>query len=177
MKIKTWQIITVIVCIILGILLHFAYEWSGEKIIVGLFSAINESTWEHLKLIFFPMLLMAVIGYFFIGRKSYNYWFAQALGILTAIIFIITFFYTYTGIIGTNYAWLNIATFIIAVLLGGFVTYKVLTARKIYDAEVISIFFLIILLFSFMLYTFKPPKIQLFEDPITGSYGISNIKI
>ena len=172
MKIKTWQIITVIICIILGILLHFAYEWSGENMIVGLFSAINESTWEHLKLVFYPMLLMALIGSFVIGRKSYNYWFAQALGILTAILFTIIFFYTYTGIIGTNYAWLNIGTFIMAVLLGGFVTYKMLTARKIYDAEVISILFLLILLFNFMLYTFNPPQIQLFEDPVTGSYGI-----
>lgn len=172
MKIKTWQIITVIICIILGIVLHFAYEWSGENMIVGLFSAVNESTWEHLKLIFYPMLLMAVIGTFAIGRKSYNYWLAQALGILTAMLFTIIFFYTYTGVIGTNYGWLNIATFVVAILLGAFVTYKVLTSRKIYDAEVVSILFLIILLFSFMLYTFNPPQIQLFEDPITGNYGI-----
>lgn len=39
---------------ILGVLLHFTYEWSGDNPAVGLFSAVNESTWEHLKLIFFP---------------------------------------------------------------------------------------------------------------------------
>jgi len=172
MKIKTWQVITAIICIILGILLHFAYEWTGENIIVGIFSAVNESTWEHLKLIFYPMLLMAIIGSFIIGRKSYNYWFAQTLGILTAILFTMIFFYTYTGVIGANYDWLNIATFVVAVLLGAFVTYKVLTSRKIYDAEVVSILFLIILLFSFMLYTFNPPQIQLFEAPATGRCGI-----
>ena len=172
MKIKTWQIITILVCIILGILLHFAYEWSGQNMIIGLFSAINESTWEHLKLVFYPMILMAIIGYFFIRRKSYNYWFAQTLGITTAIVFIIIFFYTYTGIIGTNYDWLNIAIFIIAILLGEYVTYKVLTTSKIYDTEAVSKFFLIILFFSFMLYTFSPPEIQLFQDPITGRFGI-----
>ena len=41
---------------VLGVLLHFTYEWSGNNPIVGLFSATNESTWEHLKLLFFPML-------------------------------------------------------------------------------------------------------------------------
>jgi len=165
MKIKTWQIISIIICIILGILFHFTYEWSEENIIVGIFSAVNESTWEHLKLIFNPMFLMAIIGYFIIGKRNSNYWFAQTMGILTAIIFTIVFFYTYTGIIGTNFAWLNIATFIIAILIGGYVTYRFLISRKYYNAEFISIIFLIILLFSFILYTFNPFQIMLFEDP------------
>ena len=168
MKIKTWQIITVIFSIILGIVLHFTYEWSSENIIVGLFSAVNESTWEHLKLIYFPWILMAIIGYFIIGKRTNNYWTAQAVGIITAIAFTIIFFYTYTGVIGTNFAWLNIATFIIAVMLGGFATYKILMSRKNFNAELISIIFLIILFFSFVLYTFNPPSIALFQDPITA---------
>ena len=168
MKIKTWQIITVVVCIILGTLLHFTYEWSGENTVVGLFSAINESTWEHLKLIFYPMILMGILGHFVIGERSNNYWLAQALGIVTAMVFTIVFFYTYTGIIGTNFAWLNIATFVIAVIFGGIVTYKILTSRKYYDAEVVSRIFLIILVLSFILYTFNPPQIGLFENPLTG---------
>ena len=172
MRIKTWQIITVIVCIILGTLLHFTYEWSGENMLVGLFSAVNESTWEHLKLAFFPMLLMAIIGYFIIGKRTNNYWFSQALGILTAMSFITTFFYTYRGILGINIDALNIGSFIVAILLGGFVSYKVLASRRIYNAELVSIVFLIILLLSFILYTFEPPQIALFENPLTGEYGI-----
>ena len=172
MKIKSLQIITVIICIILGTLLHFTYEWSGENVIVGVFSAINESTWEHLKLAFYPMIFMGIIGYFIIGKKSENYWFAQALGILTAITFIIIFFYTYTGIIGMNFAITDIGSFFVAILLGEFVTYKILISHKIYDAELISIIFLIIILFSFILYTFNPPRIKLFEDPIKGTYGL-----
>ena len=172
MKIRTWQIIAVIVCIILGILLHFTYEWSGENRLVGLFSAINESTWEHLKLIFYPMVLIAILGYFVIGEKSDNYWLAQAMGIVTAIVFTIAFFYTYTGIIGTNFAWLNIATFIVAVILGGVVTYKILISQKYYNAEVVSKIFIIILFLTFILYTFNPPEIALFQNPLTGEYGI-----
>lgn len=172
MKIKSWQIITIIICLILGTLLHFTYEWSGEKMIVGLFSAVNESTWEHLKLMFYPMLLMAIIGYFIIGKRSNNYWSAQALGILTAMVFTIVFFYTYTGIIGTNFAWLNIATFIVAIIFGGFVTYKLLISEKKYNAEIVSIIFLVILFLSFILYTYNPPQIQLFQDPLSGSYKI-----
>ena len=169
MKIKTWQIITVIICIILGILLHYTYELSGENIIVGLFSAINESTWEHLKLLFYPMILMAILGYFIIGKRTENYWFAKAIGILTAMIFTITFFYTYSGVIGTNIHWLNIATFIMAVILGQYITYRLLIFRKQYNAELVSIFFLIILFLSFILYTINPPLIGLFRNPIISS--------
>lgn len=175
MKIKTWQIITVIICLILGILLHFTYEWAGENTIVGLFSAVNESTWEHLKLAFFPMLLMAIIGYFIIGKQINNYWIAQSIGIITAIAFIITFFYTYQGVLGKNIDALNIGSFIIAVILGEFITYKIMKSRKIYNAEFVSIIFLVILLLSFVLYTFYPPQIPLFQDPILGGYGIYNL--
>lgn len=172
MKIKTWQIITVTICLILGILLHFTYEWSGGNIIVGIFSAVNESTWEHLKLAFYPMLIMAIIGYFIIGDRSENYWIAQALGIITSLIFIISFFYTYRGIIGINIDSLNIGSFFIAIFFGEYITYKILISDKNYNAEEISVIFLIILVFSFILYTFKPPQIPLFEDPINGSFGI-----
>ena len=171
MKIKTWQIITVIFCLILGILFHFTYEWSGENIIVGIFSAVNESTWEHLKLVYYPMLLMAIIGYFILGKNNKNYWMDQTVGIISAMIFIIVFFYTYTGVVGTNFAWLNIATFIVAVVLGEFVTYKLLISRKSYNAEFISIFFLVILFASFVLYTFSPPRIGFFKDPVTEQFG------
>ena len=64
MKLKKWQIIVTVVCLILGTILHFTYEISLNNTFVGIFSATNESVWEHLKLIFYPMLLMAIIGYF-----------------------------------------------------------------------------------------------------------------
>ena len=172
MKIRNWQIIVVIICIVLGILLHFTYEWSGENKFVALFSAVNESTWEHLKLAYYPMLIMAIIGYFVIGQKSKNYWFAQAIGIITAMVFITVFFYTYTGVIGTNYDVLNIGSFIIAILLGEYVAYGILISFQNYDAELISIVFLILLLLMFLIYTFNPPQIALFKDPISGRYGI-----
>ena len=172
MKIKMWQIIVIVVSLILGVLLHFTYEWSGENMIVASFSAVNESTWEHLKLVFFPMLLMAVIGYFVIGKRSDNYWTAQAVGIIVAIIFITIFFYTYTGIIGNNIAILDISLFVIAIILGEIIAYKLLKSSKSYNAEFLSIVFLIMLLISFIFYTFNPPKVPYFQDPVSKSYGM-----
>ena len=59
-KVRNWQITAVLFTLIFGTLLHFTYGLSGNNPIVGTFSAINESTWEHLKLLFFPMLIFAI---------------------------------------------------------------------------------------------------------------------
>ena len=117
-SIKNFQIFSAIFVMILGNLLHFTYEWSEGNLLVASFSAVNESTWEHLKLLFYPMLLTTIIGYFYFGKNKHNFLCANAIGILTAISFTTVFFYTYTGIIGTNFAFLDIGSFFVAVILG-----------------------------------------------------------
>ena len=54
-KIFKFEVFSIIFVFILGTLLHFAFEWSNQNALIGTFSAVNESTWEHLKLLFFPM--------------------------------------------------------------------------------------------------------------------------
>ena len=127
-KILKFTIFSGIFVMILGTLLHFTYEWSGNNTFVASFSAVNESTWEHLKLLFFPMFLTTILGYFYFRKISSNFLCAQLLGILTAILFTITFFYTYTGIVGTNFAFVNISIFFVAVVLGELVSYKILVS-------------------------------------------------
>ena len=56
-----WQLIGFVTTVICGVLLHFLYEWSGESIWVAPISAVNESTWEHMKLLFIPMFIFAII--------------------------------------------------------------------------------------------------------------------
>ena len=63
--ILTFQILSTVFTIILGTILHYTYKWSNKNPLVGTFSAVNESTWEHLKLLYFPMLLSIIIGYFY----------------------------------------------------------------------------------------------------------------
>ena len=51
---KVFTVIGILFTIILGSLSHFFYGWSGNFFLVGFFSPVNESVWEHLKLLFFP---------------------------------------------------------------------------------------------------------------------------
>ena len=166
-----FQIFSTIFTFVLGTLLHFTFDWSNNNQLIGTFSAVNESTWEHLKLLFFPTLLTTIIGYFYYKDTIPNYLCSKTKGIIIALLFIVIFFYTYTGIIGNNIAILDIGSFFIAVILGEYYTYKKIN-NNIPCNNIISTIILLTLFFSFILFTFHPPKIELFLDPITEKFGI-----
>ena len=170
-----YTIISGIIVMILGTLLHFVYEWTCDNKCIAAVSAVNESTWEHLKLIFYPMFLTTIIGYFVIGKEYSNFLFARLLGILTAISFTIIFFYTYSGIVGNNFAPIDIGIFFVAVILGEFVSYKVLNSGLKCN-KYASLSLLIALLLCFIVFTYKVPRIGLFRDPLNSSYGIEEEK-
>ena len=172
-NILKFTIFSSIFVITLGTLLHFTYEWSGNNIFIASFSAVNESTWEHLKLLFFPMFLTTVIGYFYIGNNSSNFLCARLLSILTAILFTITFFYTYTGIVGINFAFVDISIFLVAVILGEFISFKILMSDFKFNTYIVLLFILI-LFTCFVVFAYYPPKIGLFMDPISKLFGIIN---
>ena len=174
-KIRNYQIFSIIFTFILGTILHFTYDLSGQNPIVGLFSAVNESTWEHLKLLYFPMLLTTVIGYFFLDKKVPNFICSKTTGIIISILFTIIFFYTYTGVLGKNIAVIDIASFFIATILGEFVSY-VLIINNLKCNNGIAIIVLIILFVYFAIFTFHTPKIGLFKDPLTNKYGVKGFK-
>ena len=165
-KLLKFQIFSVIFTWILGTILHFTYDWSNQNAIVGVFSAINESTWEHLKLLFFPMLITTIIGYFYLKPKEEykNFLCAKTIGILSALAFVVVFFYTYTGIIGTNFAILDIGSFFVGVFFGEYMAYKL--TNKINECKNgLAIFILMIFFICFIVFTYNAPQIGLFRDP------------
>lgn len=171
-KFVKFQIFSTIFILILGTLLHFTFEFSNNNIIVASFSSVNESTWEHLKLVFFPMFITTIIGYFYFKKDIPNFICIKTIEIIFSICFITIFFYTYTGIIGTNFAILDIGSFFICVFLGKFIVYKKVLSNKIFCNKIASFVILIFLLFAFITFTYFPPKINYFKDPVSGYYGI-----
>ncbi len=68
-KLLLWEGIFVVSVCAVGSLLHFVYRWSGKKLFAGFVSPVNESTWEHLKLLFFPSLLFGAGKYLAVGKE------------------------------------------------------------------------------------------------------------
>lgn len=173
-KLEKTQIIVTLSSIVLGTILHFLYKWTGENIIVASFSAVNESVWEHLKLVFYPMLLLGIIEYFFVKDIANNYIEAKSIGIFSSICFIVISFFTYTGILGTNFLFLDILIFILSIILGEYVTYKFMKRQNESNknTKILASAILIFLLLCFIVFTYITPEVNLFRDPITGTYGI-----
>lgn len=169
------EMISTLFIMIMGVLLHFTFEWSHNNVIVGLFSPINESVWEHLKLLFFPMLISTMIVYVYKGKKVENYLCAKVVGILSALFFLVFFFYTYTGIIGKNLAFVDISSFFIAVIIGQYVSYQKMQ-EQCFCINLVAPIILLMISLSFFLFTFFPPQIGLFQDPITKTFGIEKVK-
>lgn len=79
---------------ILGSILHFTYELSGHNKYVSLFSAVNESTWEHIKIALTPYFLYSLVdGYYYLNMN--NYFPSKLVGLLVIIITIPLLFYGY----------------------------------------------------------------------------------
>lgn len=173
-KLLLAQISAVVISLILGTLLHFTYQWSGENAIIGSFSAVNESIWEHLKLVFFPMILVAIIEYIWVRKESNQYLEAKTIGIFTAICFVIVFYYTYSGILGYHFLIIDILTFIASILLGEWVAYKmmIMENQSTITTKILSGIILLFFFISFIVFTYNPPKINLWKDPETERYGI-----
>lgn len=168
-----WQFVGFVFTSVVGTLLHFLYEWTGESVIVGLFSAVNESIFEHMKLLFFPMLLFAFVEAKYIGEEYDNFWCAKLVGILVGVGLIPVIYYTYTGIFGVNADWFNIIIFFITAAISYMVETRIMeSGRCSFIQPNLAKFILIIIAAVFIVFTFFPPKIPLFEDPITAIYGI-----
>ncbi|MFA5070302.1 MAG: DUF6512 family protein [Patescibacteria group bacterium] len=162
---------------IFGSLFHFVYGWSGNNKIVGALTPVNESTWEHLKLALIPILLFALVEWYFLRRSGKNLLCAKAAEIWLVIFLITGFFYTYTGIVGFNTLWADILlTFVVPVVIGKYVCYKILSRENQPKNRIIPAFSLLILIFVFIFFTFKPPHLPLFEDNIDNTYGIFQSK-
>lgn len=171
---KRYTIIGIIFCIAAGTLLHFAYEWSGENTAVGIFSAVNEGIWEHLKLLFYPVLIFSVFEYFAYAKNIPAFVPSRLMGTLLGMFFTVAAFYTYSGIIGKNYGVVNIIIFVLSVFIT-FIYTSIAVKTKPKSAAIcttISVLVIVLLIILFTVFTFNPPHINLFADPISGSYGI-----
>ena len=168
-----WQLMGFAVTSFSGTILHFLYEWLGKSPIVASFSGVNESTWEHMKLLFWPMLIYTVIQSLFF--KYYpNFICIKTRGILLGISLIPILYYTYNGVIGKSPDWINIAIFFVSAGVSYIYESRALKRGTVHcNHPKLAIFILFLLILAFVLFTFKTPSLGIFEDPITKTYGIN----
>ena len=171
-SISLWQLIGFAFTSLAGTLLHFLYDWTNQSIFIAPFSGVNESTWEHMKLLFFPMFLFALLeSRLFPERK--NFWCVKLIGILFGLVLIPVLFYTLNGVFGETPDRVNISIFFVAAAAA------YLLETRLFQKENIAcrfpwLAFAAICLIGvlFVLFTFRTPELPIFADPITGRYGL-----
>ena len=170
--VSVWQMGGFIFTAVSGTLLHFLFDWTGGNGFAALFSAVNESIWEHLKLLVYPALVFAIVEYFSWGRKTDSFWCVKLLGSLTGMLLIPVVYYTVSGIFGTPPDRFNITLFFAA---AGFV-YRMETQLFRRNClctagKTACLIILAVVVLAFSVFTFLPPEIPIFQDPVTGTYG------
>ncbi len=160
-----------IVISLLGTSFHYFYDWFKHNKYISMFFAVNESTWEHLKLAVVPIYLWAIVGIFL---DLNNFAFGVLVALVTVCVVIPLIFYTYTHFTKKPILVVDITSFFVAVLLAMFFAYLVFSAGQFAPAlNIIAIILNFVMLTKFIVFTYYPPKIFLFKDPITNKYGLS----
>jgi len=169
-KIKSLHVIGAIAAFAAGTFLHFAYAASGDNAVVALFAPVNESIWEHHKMLFYPYLAFALLEYFLYGKGFRNFLPAKVFSVLAAMLLIVTTYYTYSGILGEHYLILDILTFALGTAAAYAISYKILNGYRFTSkkAAIAAWLLLAATIAAFAVFTFRPPDIGLFADPLAA---------
>ena len=152
-----------------GTILHFLFEWTGGSVLVSPFSGVNESTWEHMKLLYWPLLFFALVQrVFFMDQK--NYWCVKLTEILLGLILVPVLFYTYNGAFGKSPDWVNITIFYISALIVYLYERRAFRKNRMVCPYPWLAFAGICLIgVLFVVFTFAPPGIPLFRDSLADA--------
>lgn len=173
-KVQRWEIFGIFFIIVFGTTLHFWFEWSGYWRPVALIAAVNESTWEHFKMAFWPGLIYALIEYPFLKNETNNFFVAKFSGLFAMPVITMILFYGYTSLTGTHLLWADVIVFILSVIGGQWISLAILTKSKPMQrsAQNFAIAGLVIMVLAFSLLSYYPFKNFLFAHPGSGEYGI-----
>ena len=152
---------------LLGSALHFLYDFSGENPFAALISPVNESVWEHLKLLFFPSLLLTTVE-FFIRRPDARALFgARLTGVTAGMVIIVSLYYLYTFILGRGFLAADILIFLTGTCFSYVISGHLLRSFRHADPMLIFLGWLLIALLFFS-FTCFPPDLLLFYPPPHG---------
>lgn len=170
-KYKTLEIIGFFVVSALAVGFHFLYDATQSPILAAV-SPVNESIWEHIKIIFFPYLIWAIVEMLILKpADKCAFLKAKSYGLAALPIMLIVFYYTYSGILGYNSTAVDIAATFVYIAIAFFMSYR---AYKYSWSRLSKISAALAIIFALMLivFTYTTPKLPLFKDPVTGKYGI-----
>lgn len=178
MKRKIWfnlELSGVPVTYITGLFLHYSYLLSDKSVWSIVFGSVNASVWEHIKVFAMPYILWSFIELSFIRVPFKKFVVSKVIGLYTIILSIGFFCSAYFGFIGHHSFLFDIITSLVFVFVAHIVSYNLsLSHHNLKDFFIVSIFALALFFSMYLTFSVAPPKINLFLDHQSGSYGLIN---
>ncbi len=145
----------------IGALFHFVYDWIDIKALAWLFP-INESIFEHTKLVFLPFTLY-YLGMFILRKDNLcNLVYRANLSIISGVIVEVVCYYTISGIIGRDIAFINILILLVSFICALYVDDK---RDKDENHDLLcSLSLYLSMLFFIIVMTYCPFNISFFEE-------------
>ena len=173
-QLGNWEMIGFVFVGVVGALLRYAYGWSGGSALVAAFAGVNNSTWEHMKLLFVPYFVFTMAEFPAFAEPFRNYFAAKAAAGLVGLLLIPLFYYVIAGMFGAPPMWVNILNFFVSAAVMYLVSYRLLTGGALRGGllQLAGFALLWALAFAFVYFTYRTPHLPLFRDPTTFVYGI-----
>lgn len=159
-RLLRWELIGFAFTGAVGTLLHFVYEWTGGNPLIAAFCAVNESTWEHMKLLFVPFFLFTMVQFIVFAEPLRSFFAAKAASILLGLLAIPVLFYSLGGMFGKTPDWVNIAIFFLADALLYLMSFRLLTRGALRGGawQLAGFLLLWALAFAFVFFTPTAPS-------------------
>lgn len=171
---KRIKFIGVVVIFLLTILYHFLYHWLPNPVF-SVFFPVNESIWEHMKLLYSGIFTWGVIEYFILRKKgiSYRNFFSTLfLEMVTSIMIYLIMYLPLYNVFGENMV-ISIGLLIVVIILEEVFSYYLFSYSK--ENRIlnrISILFIVLGFVVFLCFTYDPPRNYIFYDIVSNKYGI-----
>ena len=166
-----FMIISIIVISVIGTLSHFLYDMTKHNKIVGLFTAVNESTWEHIKIGITPTIVWGLVDGYIYGANP-NYFLAKFVSLIVIIVLIPVLFYVYKWLFKKNNEVINVLIFYLVIVISQYLFNYLISVQPInYLGQYLSCIGICVILACDMIFTLVPGKNFIFKDPISNEYG------
>lgn len=178
MNLKKDKIIAVVGIFILAFVFHFVYEIVPCSL-TAIFFPVNESIWEHQKLIFSSVIFYGIIDYIILQKfkiKYNNFFTSLFISAFTIIPIFLVIYLPFYYKIGPK-MYLNIITMLIAIIISQIISYYILKSKNCNKLNLVSFILIIVSYIVFAYLTYNPIKTELFFDTDEEKYGINNYNI
>ena len=177
MSLKKLKIISIIIAFVLCFPIHFIYDLF-PNFISSIFAPVNESIWEHMKILFTSIVITGVIQKIIVKKKNLNFNNVcisnVTSGILSIPIYLIMFIPIY-NLMGEN-LFISLFIMLITIIISEWISYSIMNMKDL-GLEDASIILVIAMYVIFIMLTYNPPSSSLFEDPIDHYHGIKKVSL